>query len=269
MELDTIYNEDCLIGMQRIPDGSIDAIICDLPYGTTDCSWDSIIPLDNLWCHYERILTEKGTVVLFAQQPFSSILVSSNIKLFRHSLTWIKDKCSNFIASRYQPPKFTEDILVFSNGNFVHNAKIRATYNPQMVNVGFAREVEKETPTKMSDGFSLTQVRDRPVNKKTLLFGYKKDPYTQFPKNYVYYTVPHKKSERFHPTQKPVELIRYLVRTYTNEGDVILDNCIGSGTTAIACIKEKRHFIGFELDKGYYDIAQQRINNERQQQTIF
>ena len=270
MEIDNIYNMDCLEGMKQIPDGTIDAVICDLPYGTTDCAWDSIIPLDKLWEQYDRILSPKGTTVLFCQQPFTSKLVCSKIELFRHSITWIKDKCSNFIAARYQPEKFTEDIVVFSKANFIHNAKNKAVYNPQMIKVDFPRSVEKEKGCYMGDCASSTQIRDRPSNATKRFFGYKKeDDYTQYPKNYVYYTVPHSAKERFHPTQKPVDLLRYLVLTYTNEGDTVLDNWMGSGTTAIACIKERRHFIGFELSKEYFDKAVRRIKAEQAQLTLF
>ena len=270
IELDTIYNEDCLTGMQRIPDGSVDCIICDLPYGTTDCKWDSIIPLDKLWEQYDRVLTPTGTAVLFAQQPFTSMLVCSRIELFRHQQTWVKDKCSNFIAARYQPMKYTEDICVFSKANFTHNANIKATYNPQMARVDFPRSVEKEKGCYKGDCASLTQINDRPGNKTKRLQAYKKDDdYTQFPKNYIYCATEHFKGQRFHPTQKPVDLIAYLIRTYSNPGDTILDNTIGSGTTAVAALREKRHFIGFELNRDYYDIALRRIKLEQQQQTLF
>ena len=270
IELNKIYNEDCLEGMKRIPDGSVDCVICDLPYGTTDCAWDSIIPLDKLWEQYDRILSPKGTAVMFCQQPFTTILASSKLEWLRHSQTWIKDKCSNFIAARYQPGKYTEDILVFSKGNFVHNANIRATYNAQMVNVDFARSVEKEKHCFMNEGRSSSQIRNRPSNATKQFFGYKKeDDYTQFPKNYFYCRTPHFENERFHPTQKPVDLLRYLVLTYSNEGDTILDNCMGSGTTAVAAIREKRNFIGFELNKEYYEKACKRIQLEMAQPFLF
>jgi len=270
IELDKIYNMDCLIGMKQIPDGSVDAVICDLPYGITDCTWDSVIPFKPLWEQYERILKENGTAVLFAQQPFTSMLVCSKIELFRHSQTWIKDKCANFIAARYQPQKYTEDILVFSKGNFTHNAKVRATYNPIMVKVDFPRHPEKEKAHYIGDSASANLIRNRPSNKHKRFFGYEKeDEYSQFPKNYVYFATQHFGNERYHPTQKPVDLLRYLVLTYTNTGDTVLDNCMGSGTTAIACIKEKRHFIGFEIEKKYYDIANERIKNETKQLTLF
>lgn len=268
IELDTIYNEDCLVGMQRIPDGSVDAIICDLPYGTTECAWDSIIPLDKLWANYNRVLKPNGTAVLFAQQPFTSMLVCSQIELFRHSWTWIKDKCANFLAARYTPMKYTEDICVFGKGNFTHNAANKATYNPQMIQLDFEVDASKHKTTTKSNCASINQIVERPCNSSMVLQAYKKDDDKQFPKNYIYFTVPNK-DDRFHPTQKPVDLLRYLVLTYTNEGDTVLDNCMGSGTTAIACIKERRHFIGFELSKEYFDKAVRRIKAEQAQLTLF
>lgn len=267
MTLDTIYNEDCLQGMKRIPDGSIDAVICDLPYGTTDCAWDSIIPLDKLWEQYDRILSPKGTAVLFAQQPFTSFLVCSRVELFRHSQTWLKDRGANFIAARHQPYKCSEDILVFSKGNFVTNARNKATYNPQMIKTEIGIDCSKIKGTIMADCGSSSQIRNRPSSANHRFFGYKKDDYERFPRNYVYYPVP--MHDRWHPTQKPVDLLRYLVLTYTNEGDTVLDNCMGSGTTAIACIKERRHFIGFELSKEYFDKAVRRIKAEQAQLTLF
>lgn len=268
IELDTIYNEDCLEGMKRIPDGTIDAVICDLPYGTTDCAWDSIIQLDKLWEQYDRILSPKGTAVLFCQQPFTSMLGASRIELLRHSLIWLKDRGSNFIAARHQPYKCSEDILVFSKGNFVTNASNKATYNPQMYIAETAdlRYLYKQGT--ISSRKSMNQIRNRPCNKNVTIVGYQKDPYERFPKNFVFYPVPNR-DDRIHPTQKPVDLLRYLVLTYTNEGDTVLDNCMGSGTTAIACIKERRHFIGFELSKEYFDKAVRRIKAEQAQLTLF
>lgn len=268
IEIDHIYNEDCLVGMKRIPDGSIDAVICDLPYGTTDCAWDSVIPLYLLWEQYLRILTPKGTAVLFAQQPFTSVLVSSNLHGYRHAQYWIKDKCSNFLAARYMPMKYVEDIIVFSKGSFAHNSTLKATYNPMMVHTDFARDASTHKPSSLDKCSSANVIRNRPCNKKTILQAYKKEDDTQFPKNYLYYPVPYAK-DRIHPTQKPVDLLRYLILTYTNEGDTVLDNCMGSGTTAVAAIREKRHFIGFELNKEYYDASIRRIKAEQMQKTLF
>ena len=268
IELNRIYNEDCLEGMKRIPDASVDCIICDLPYGTTDCLWDSVIPLDNLWEQYKRIVKENGAIILFAQQPFTSILVCSNIKMYRHSYAWLKDKCGNFIASRYQPGKYVEDVVVFSQGGFTHNARQKCTYNPIMVRTDVYRDVSKAKKSRMSDCLSSKQIRNRPCNENMLIYGKYKDPYTKFPVNYLRFAVPYGKT-RFHPTQKPVALIEYLIKTYTNEGETILDNCMGSGTTAVAAIRTKRNFIGFELQKEYFDIANKRIKDEQQQLKLF
>lgn len=267
IQLDRIYCMDCLEGMKSIPDHSVDAIICDLPYGTTDCSWDSIIPLNLLWEQYGRVLKENGSMVLFAQQPFSSVLVCSKLELFRHSQTWIKDTCANFLAARYCPSKYTEDILVFSKGNFTHNAKVKATYNPQMETTEHRSNANKRQKRTKGDCPSWSQILNRPSNANLVLYCKdKEDPYTRFPKNYVYFPTPKK---REHPTQKPIELIRYLIRTYTNEGETILDNCMGSGTTAVAAIKEHRHFIGFELNEEYHRLACERVNRELAQPSIF
>ena len=268
MKIDKIYNMDCLEGMRQIPDGSIDAVICDLPYGTTECEWDSIIPLDKLWEQYDRVLKSNGTAVLFAQQPFTSMLVCSRIELYRHSITWLKDKCGNFLAARYSPMKYTEDIIVFSKGTFPNNSRNKATYNPQMRVMNFKRDASAQICSTMDKCKSIDVIKPRPSNKTTILRAYKKDEYTQFPRDYVYCVVPFNE-ERVHPTQKPVDLLRYLVLTYTNEGDTVLDNCMGSGTTAIACIKERRHFIGFELSKEYFDKAVRRIKAEQAQLTLF
>ncbi len=265
---DKILCEDCLVGMQRIPDGSVDCIITDLPYGTTECEWDSIIPLDKLWEQYDRVLKSNGTAVLFAQQPFTSMLVCSRIELFRHSITWIKDKCANFLAARYTPMKYTEDMIVFSKGNFTHNATIKATYNPQMRILDYDVDASNHKTTTKENCASVNTILPRPSNKTMVLHAYKKEDNTQFPKNYIYSTVP-SRSERWHPTQKPVDLLRYLVLTYTNEGDTVLDNCSGSGTTAVACMKEKRHFIGFEKDDVYWKKSIERVKNEQRQLTLF
>jgi len=253
IQLDTIYNEDCLEGMKRIPDGSIDAVICDLPYGVLNekaegGSWDSIIPLEPLWEQYLRVTKPNGAIVLFAQGMFTAQLMMSQPKLYRYSLVWDKVLKTGFLNSKIMPLRQHEDILVFY--------KQLPTYNPQMVKCdahkrnhskgnGKHREVNRcygsyvETPTIISD--------------------------EKFPTSIISIPKEHINGKSYHPTEKPVKLLRYLVRTYTNEGDTVLDNCLGSGTTAIACIKENRHFIGFELNKKYYDLACKRIHNEKAQ----
>jgi site-specific DNA-methyltransferase (adenine-specific) len=241
--------------MKGITDGSIDMILCDLPYGTTACKWDVVIPLDKLWKQYERVIKDNGSIVLTAQQPFSSILLVSNIKKYRHRWVWEKDKCANFLIAKGQPLKYTEDILVFSNrGHYTPgNSKIKAaTYNPQFrVGAGATR---KKTITEKKGHLLELNHRDNP----TPIISYANSHEKRYPKDVIYFKTEH--FERKHPTQKPVALMEYLIKTYTDEGDTVLDNCMGSGTTGVACKNLNRNFIGIELDQEYFKIAEKRIN---------
>ena len=247
MEIDKIYLGDCLELMKEIPDKSIDCIICDLPYGTTACAWDSIIPFDKLWAEYKRIRKPNAPILLFGSEPFSTMIRMSNLSEFRYDWIWEKSQGANFVHAKIKPLKIHETISVFYGD-------IKTIYNPQGL-----RPCHKVKSNSAKFG---TNIRD--WNHA--------DEYVQewenYPTSILRYSNPAGR-ERFHPTQKPVELIRYLVRTYTNEGDLVLDNCIGSGTTAVACIKEKRHFIGMELNKEYYDIACKRVKNELSNPTLF
>ena len=243
MEIDKIYNMDCLEGMKQIPDGSIDAIICDLPYGTTDNQWDSIIPLDHLWAQYKRIIKKDGAIVLFAQCQFDKILGCSNLAWLKYEWIWEKEMGTGFLNAKYVPMKNHENILVFYQEH--------PTYNPQM---------RKGEPYKCKKGSASTNYANKNTDVVTISNG------ERYPLTILRFD---RDRDAFHPTQKPVDLLRYLVKTYTNEGDTILDNCMGSGTTAVACIKEKRHFIGFELNKEYYDKACLRIDAVKRQLTLF
>jgi site-specific DNA-methyltransferase (adenine-specific) len=243
MEIDKIYNMDCLEGMKQIPDGSIDAIICDLPYGTTDNQWDSIIPLDQLWAQYKRIIKKDGAIVLFAQCPFDKILGCSNLAWLKYEWIWEKEMGTGFLNAKYVPMKNHENILVFYQEH--------PTYNPLM---------RKGEPYKCKKGSASTNYANKNTDVVTISNG------ERYPLTILRFD---RDRDAFHPTQKPVDLLRYLVKTYTNEGDTILDNCMGSGTTAVACIKEKRHFIGFELNKEYYDKACLRIDAVKRQLTLF
>ena len=248
---------DCLEGMKAIPSGSIDAVICDLPYGVLNSeseggSWDAVIPFEPLWEQYRRIVKENGAIVLFAQGMFTADLMHSNPKMWRYNLIWKKgDRSSGFLNANRMPLRNHEDICVFYD-------KL-PTYNPQM-RTGFPNHTRGHGGGKLKNG----------------CYG-KFDPWARsevittekFPLSVIDIDKEHDVNKQFHPTQKPVALLRYLVRTYTNEGDTVLDNCMGSGTTAIACIKEKRHFVGFELNKEYYDKAVKRIQAEQSQLTIF
>lgn len=250
MEINKIYNVDCLIGMNRIPDKSVDMILCDLPYGTTKHEWDKIIPFEPLWAHYERMIKDNGAIILFGSQPFTTDVINSNRKLFRYEIVWEKTMKSGFLSANERPLKAHENILVFY--------KKACTFNPQ------------KTTTKTVSG----KVKDQTSKKRT----YNGHEITQqtwvdtgerFPASVIKISNYHGNffgdkgnATTKHPTQKPVALFSYLIRTYTNPGDLVLDNCMGSGTTAIACIQEGRNYIGFEKDKGYYDKAAERIEKE-------
>ena len=239
--LDTIYNEDCLEGMKQIPDGTIDAVICDLPYGTTRNQWDSVIPLDLLWAEYRRITKPNAAIVLFSQQPFTSALVMSNPSMFRYEWIWLKNNGTGFLNANRMPLKVHENVCIFYS--------TLPTYNPQGL---------RYNPKKAKRGATGT-------NYGTTSNEYEVE-YENYPTDHLQFD---SDPDAWHPTQKPVDLLRYLVLTYTNEGDTVLDNCMGSGTTAIACIKERRHFIGFELSKEYFDKAVRRIKAEQAQLTLF
>jgi site-specific DNA-methyltransferase (adenine-specific)/modification methylase len=257
MEIDNIYNMDCLEGMKQIPDGTIDAVICDLPYGVLNGeseggSWDSIIPFEPLWAEYRRVCKPTAAIVLFAQGMFTADLMHSNPKMWRYNLIWKKgDRASGFLNANRMPLRNHEDIVIFYD-------KL-PTYNPQM-RTGFPNHTRGYGGGKLKNG----------------CYG-KFDPWARsevittekFPLSIIDIAKEHDVNKQFHPTQKPVDLLRYLVLTYTNEGDTVLDNCMGSGTTAIACIKEHRHFIGFELNKEYFDKACKRIDWEQRQLTLF
>ena len=233
----TLFHGDCLEIMKEIPNKSIDMILCDLPYGTTRNKWDIIIDLDSLWGQYERIIKDNGAIVLFSQMPFSFILGSSNLKLFRYEWIWKKNKATGFLNSKKMPLKSHENILVFY--------KKLPTYNIQNL-------IKKATPTinKGSRG-RMSEVSNYNVANKDAI-----QEYENYPKDILSFGVVMKP---VHPTQKPVELLEYLIKTYTNENETVLDNCMGSGSTGVACINTNRNFIGIELEEKYFNIAKQRI----------
>lgn len=232
-----LFKNDCLKEMEHIEDKSIDMILCDLPYGTTNCSWDIIIPFDKLWEHYNRIIKDHHAIVLFGSEPFSSNLRVSNIKNYKYDWIWDKKKPSNFPLAKIQPMKYHENISVF-------NSKI---YYPIMVKVPgrHAKKGKNETPEIFNGGLS---------DKK-----YLEKVYTdKYPSTILEFSNADQ-TNRFHPTQKPVELLEYLIKTYTKDNETILDNCMGSGSTGIACLNTNRNFIGIENDEKYFDIACNRI----------
>lgn len=254
MKLNKIYNQDCLVGMAKIPDKSIDMILCDLPYGTSAAkSWDKVIPMDELWKQYERIVKDDGAIILFGAEPFSSRVRLSNIKLYKYDWKWEKPSGANFLNFKYQPAKVHEDIMVFGKMATSYSKKGNMKYNPQM---------EKGNPYTQKSGKQKTDNNNSTVRSpikqvQTVNNG------TRFPRSIQRFSLD---KEKMHPTQKPVALFEYLIKTYSNEGETVLDNCMGSGTTAIACLNTNRNFIGFELDKEYFDIANERI--EKHERTI-
>jgi len=234
--------------MKGIEDGSIDMILCDLPYGTTACKWDTVIPFEPLWEQYKRIIKPNGAIVLFGTQPFTSLLITSNLNLYRYSWVWDKGRGMDFQLAKLRPLRAVEDLCVFSKGKTANGAKLNMRYYPIMTEYDKPRHSGGSPRSKLLHNNSMVAL------KKT---------YTEkYPTNILKFKI---ESSRQHPTQKPVALFEYLIKTYTSEGDTVLDNCIGSGTTAIAAIITKRNFIGFELDKTYYDIANERILKYKEQ----
>lgn len=241
---------DCLERMKEIESGSIDMILTDPPYGTTACKWDSIIPLDLMWEQLKRIIRPNGAIVLTASQPFTTKLISSNYKMFKYCWVWEKSKASNFPHAPNMPLKIIEDILVFSGGVVGHKSQAknkRMTYNPQGVQ-------ESNVIVKQNKNTSeLKYHRDSQTNHTT--------GYSCKGANYPKTLIKFKNDRGLHPTQKPVALMEYLIKTYTNENETVLDFTMGSGTTGVAAKNLNRNFIGIELDENYFNIAKDRINN--------
>lgn len=254
----TLYHGDCLHEMEKIPDQSVELILCDLPYGTTKCKWDSIIPLAPLWEQYKRIITKTGSIVLFADQPFTSMLVCSNIDWFKFEFLWKKDKSTGFLLANYRPMKSTEDILVFSPAGAAAASKNTGnmTYNPQGL---IPKKVQKKNNEKRL-GKMLNQKHHLGENNKLL----KETSYTQEFTNYPNEILEFKgENHTIHPTQKPVPLCEYLIRTFSNEGETVLDNTMGSGTTGVAAMNCNRNFIGIELDQDFFDLSKRRIEEAK------
>jgi len=236
----TFVNADCFDVFPFIEDKSIDAIICDLPYGTTACKWDSILSLDKLWKEYERVIKDNGVIVLFGSQPFTSTVINSNTKLFKYELIWDKVSTSSGVMAKKQPMKCHENIMVFY--------KKQPTYNPQMYKGTQWKRGGKNrnTPQIYGDIKSI----GKPKNDGTDM---------KYPKSIITFSNANR-NNRVHPTEKQIYLMEWLVKTYTNEGDMVLDNTMGSGTTNLACIKLKRKSIGIEKEKQYYDVAVRRAS---------
>ena len=265
MEDIQLIHGDCLKVMQNIPDKSIDCILCDLPYGTTQCKWDVIIPFETLWKEYKRVCS--GAIVLFATEPFTSKLIMSNCDNFKEKLTWVKHKPSNIGNAKIRHLKYSEDIVVFSFGNY--------TFNPQYTE-------RKSDRIRQAQKGNSKQWRTNKIHTQEVSFATQYEPRDwhtfdadrKLQGNVLNYpaVVSNSKEKVNHPTQKPVRLLEYLIKTYTNEGDVVLDNCMGSGSCGVAAVNTNRKFIGIELDENYFNIAKQRIDEaikKKSEKTLF
>jgi len=268
-----LLHGDCLVEMKKIEDNSVDLILCDLPYGTTDRSgvekkngnnrllkWDTVIPLESLWLEYKRVLKPKGVVVLTADQPFTSKLIMSNIEWFKYEWIWKKKKTTGFLLANYRPMKQTEDVIVFSPAHAAAASRHggNMTYNPQGL---IEKKVKKKNdPNRL--GKFLHNPEHMGKGNKLLHETEYEQKFTNYPSEIIEFGLDR---NVVHETQKPVALMEYLIRTYSNEGEIVLDNCMGSGTTGVACINTNRKFIGIEKKDKYYDIAKERISISKQE----
>ena len=257
IELDNIYCGDCLDIMPQIPDKSIGMVLCDLPYEVLNknnhhAQWDRMIPFEQLWAQYERIIKDNGAIVLFGSGMFTSDLMQSNRKLWRYNLIWDKGRATGFLNANRMPLRYHEDICVFY--------KSLPTYHPQMEDLNGR---EPNHPQGHGKHNEKNQCYGK-VNRINPTYTDKKHP-----RSIINIKAVHCSEGQFHPTQKPIDLLRYLIRTYTNPEDVVLDNCAGSGSTCIAAIREKRKWIGIEKNEEYYQIAKKRIEQELSQPTLF
>ena len=234
---------DCLEVMKQIPDGSVDMILCDLPYGTTACKWDSVIPFEPLWEQYRRVTKPNAAIVLTASQPFTTALINSNFELFKYCWVWEKSRAGDVFNAKNKPLKKHEDVVVFSAGTTANGSSNRMPYFPQGL-VPMHKMVKNHETTRAF-------FAPRPSHKET---------YVQEATGYPTSVLKFGNDTGHHPTQKPVALMEYLVRTYTNEGETVMDNTMGSGTTGVACANAGRRFIGIEMDPGYFKIAEARIS---------
>ena len=253
---------DCLEKMKLIPADSIDLILCDLPYGVTKCKWDSVIDVDELWKEYKRIIKKPtGVIALFSQQPFTSLIISKCFELFKYNIFWKKSRVTQFLLANYRPMKCIEEICVFSYGGAAAASRKTGnmTYNPQ----GLIPKLVKKKNSKKRIGKMLNQSHHLGPNNKLTSNTEYSQKFTNYPKELVEFKIVSKKEATIHETQKPVELLEYLIKTYSNEGGIVLDNAMGSGSTGIACINTNRKFIGMELKKEYFELASKRINTHK------
>jgi site-specific DNA-methyltransferase (adenine-specific) len=252
-----IYNGDCLDIMKDMEENSIHLILCDLPYGTTKCKWDTIIDIEKLWNEYKRIIKKpNGVIVLFGQQPFTTKLISGNYDWFKYNLIWKKNKTTQYLLANYRPMKCTEDICVFSPGGAAAASRKKGnmTYNPQnLIPVNITKRNSEKRIGKM-----LNQKHHLGENNKLISNTEYKQTFTNYPNEILEFDIEY---DTIHETQKPIKLIEHLIKTYSNPNDIVLDNTMGSATTGIGCINTNRNFIGIELEKKYYELSKERLLN--------
>jgi site-specific DNA-methyltransferase (adenine-specific) len=246
--VNNLMRGDCLECMKEIQDGSIDMVLTDPPYGASACKWDSIIPLELMWEQLNRIIKPNGAIVMTASQPFTTTLISSNYKMFKYSLVWEKEAASNFLNFKYQFGKIHEDVCVFGKMATSYSKKGTMQYNPQMV------QGKAYTCKQGKAGDAVARDKKTRENSVTTV-----NTGERYPTSVLKFK---RDKSKVHPTQKPVALMEYLIRTYTNEAETVLDFTMGSGSTGVACVNTNRNFIGIELDAGYFEIAKERIEKE-------
>ena len=244
---------DCLERMKEIPDGSVDMVLADPPYGTTACKWDTVIDLSLMWEQLKRVIKPNGAIVMTASQPFTTSLIASNFKMFKYCWVWEKERPSNFFQAKFAPLNQFEDVCVFSSGGCNNGSKNPMQYNPQGLKKIYKIRGNSNTGGGVGIGKGCQALNGKEY----------KATHSGYPKTLLKYST---EKRGGHPTQKPVALMEYLIRTYTNEGETVLDFTCGSGTTGVACVNTARDFIGIELDQGYFDIAQQRIAEATKQE---
>lgn len=251
---------DCLVHMKEIPDQSVHLVVCDLPYGVTKCKWDTVVDLEALWKEYKRVLVRpSGVVVLFGQQPFTSRLISSNYEWYKYNFIWKKNKTTQYLLANYRPMKCTEDICVFSPGGAAAASRKTGnmTYHPQ----GLVPMEKTKKNSQKRIGKMLNQEHHLGPNNKLLSDSEYTQKFTNYPTELLEFAI---ENDTDHETQKPVPLVEYLVRTFSNEGDVVLDNTMGSGTTGVACVRTGRKFLGMEIREDYFAMARDRIHRARE-----
>lgn len=233
---------DCLEVMKDIPDKSVDMILCDLPFGVSVCDWDKVLPINKLWEQYERIIKDNGTIVLFGTEPFASLMRTSNLRMYKYDWIWDKGNNSSPLLAKKQPLRVYEKILVFY--------KKQPIYNPQMT---------EGKPYKKDYGYT----KHTNAINGTVMIDNDNESGLRYPINIIKFPMSRNNQKRLHPCQKPIDLLEYLIKTYTSENEIVLDNCMGSGSTGVACMNTNRNFIGIELDEQYFNIARERINHAK------